>query len=179
MDISGIYNSLLTSQTSSTSSVSQVNNNTAGASLIGATDGSNNVDGIDMSKPGKLFSELKQLQQSDPTKFKQVVTDIANKLDAASKDPANSSASTMLSNMASKFKDVANGGDISELQPPQGHHHHHHHSQTQDATSSYQAQSQSTQANPLASSTAASTGSSSLQDLFNGIFDEVNKAVAA
>jgi hypothetical protein len=74
-------------------------------------------DSIDFSKPGELFSKLKELQQADPEKFKQVCADIAQKLKSASQDQSGF-GSKMLSDLAEKFQNVADGGDISQLQPP-------------------------------------------------------------
>jgi hypothetical protein len=72
-----------------------------------------------MSNPAEFFSDLKDLQESDPEKFEEVVSSIADKLEAAAEDEDLSSASSMLSDLAAKFRDVANGGDISQLQPPE------------------------------------------------------------
>ena len=172
MTISGInINNLLASQVSSTSGTGKVGHMPPPPPM-GMT---GEVDGIDMSKPGEMFSQLEKLQKSDPAKFKQVVSDIADKLEAASKDSTAEGASSMLSDLAAKFRDVANGGDISEIKPPESP----SYSGSQDGISQYKLQQAGTQSNLLSGSTASSSSSSSLQDLFNSIFDEVNKAVSA
>lgn len=113
---------------------------TTQASAIGAV-GSSQADSVNVSQPAELFSKLQQLQQTDPDKFKQVLTNIAGELQNAAKGKSGFEAQA-LSDLATKFQNVANGGDISQLKPPsssnsdqytqQGavsakHHHGHHH----------------------------------------------------
>ncbi len=103
--------------------------------------GSSQGDSVNVSQASQLFSQLQQLQQSDPDKFKQVLTNIASELQSAAQGKSGFEAQT-LSDLATKFQNVANGGDISQLKPPsssnsdqytqQGavstkHHHGHHH----------------------------------------------------
>lgn len=94
------------------------------------------------------MSQLQQLQQQDPAKFKQFMSDEAAKLkDAASK--ATGEDAKRLSSLADKFSQSASSGDLSAFQPKQaaaqggnntsgvqayqqaqaqaGQHHHHHH----------------------------------------------------
>ena len=71
-----------------------------------------------------ILSQLQQLQQTDPAKLKTVLTDIANRLQAAAQQ-ASGSEGQALSNLASKFQQAAQTGNLSALQP--GHHHHHGH----------------------------------------------------
>jgi hypothetical protein len=69
------------------------------------------------SKMGQLMSQLQSLQQSDPAKAKQVLTNIASSLQSTAPDAA------------AKFNQAAQTGDLSALQPKHGHgggHHHHH-----------------------------------------------------
>ncbi|MBN9420711.1 hypothetical protein ABS71_08075 [bacterium SCN 62-11] len=92
------------------------------------------------------MGQLQQLQQQDPAKFKQFMSDEAAKLkDAASK--ATGEDAKRLSSLADKFSQAASSGDLSAFQPnraagqggtnasgvqayqqaqAQGHHHHHH-----------------------------------------------------
>ena len=69
-----------------------------------------------ISKQGQLLSKLQQLQQQDPAKFKQVVTDIATKLQDAAKS-ATGDQQKFLTDLADKFQ-KAESGDLSGLQPP-------------------------------------------------------------
>jgi hypothetical protein len=65
---------------------------------------------------GQLMSQLQSLEQSDPTKAKSVLAQIGN--DLQSTNPQ----------LASKFTQASQTGDLSALQPQGagGHHHHHH-----------------------------------------------------
>ncbi|MGD0209919.1 MAG: hypothetical protein ABSC14_02935 [Desulfomonilia bacterium] len=113
---------------------------TSQATSTGAV-GSSQGDSVNVSQSSQLFSQLQQLQQSDPDKFKQVMTNIAGELQSAAQGKDGFEAK-LFSDLATKFQNVANGGDISQLMPPtpsssdqytqQGsvsakHHHGHHH----------------------------------------------------
>jgi hypothetical protein len=117
-------------------SVSQVSaGGCSKASAAGGTcGGSRTGDRADISGPGKMFAELKQLASQDPAKFKQVATDIASKLKAAAggtdstagsdgstTGPA-ASANKFLTELAAKFDSAAQTGDVSGLQLSGGHH---------------------------------------------------------
>ena len=68
------------------------------------------------------MSKLSQLQQQDPAKFKQVMTDLASKM----KDEAATTGDKGLADLASKFSTAATTGDLSALKPEGGAHHGHH-----------------------------------------------------
>ncbi len=84
-----------------------------------------------ISGPGRMFHELKELSQSDPTKFKQVVSDMASSLRTDAKNATGDEASR-LSQVADRLDKVAQSGNLSDLAPPrpqggaQGAHHGHH-----------------------------------------------------
>ena len=67
-----------------------------------------------------------RLQQSNPGQFKTVLSDIADKLQAAAQKDGGRQAEA-LSSLASKFQQAAQTGDLSALQPPRHHHGPHHH----------------------------------------------------
>lgn len=103
------------------------------------TSGSTSAVSIDLSKPGKLFSELQSLASSDPAKFKEVTADIASQLkDAASS--ATGKQADVLNKIADRFETASQSGKASDLAPAgdQGQrvHHggHHHHAQTAAAS---------------------------------------------
>src|SRR5947207_621996 len=73
-------------------------------------------DTADISGPGQLFSLLQQLQQTDPTKFKQVTGDIASQLQSAAQQQGSTGASGFLTQLADKFQQASQTGDISSLQ---------------------------------------------------------------
>ena len=90
---------------------------TQGVDTDGDTSGSTGpAASTHISKRGQLLSKLQQLQQQDPAKFKQVVTDIATKLQDAAKS-ATGDQQKFLSDLADKFQ-KAESGDLSGLQPP-------------------------------------------------------------
>ena len=96
------------------------------------------TDSVNFSEVGQLFQQLSQLQTTDPAEFTQVVTDAANKLTAAAQQDTDPAQANFLNNLASKFQDAAQTGNLSafEQQPStssstpayqgRGHHHHHH-----------------------------------------------------
>ena len=147
MDISSINGSNAISQL--------LTNQTSASSAAGGVPSDSN----DMSSLAKLISELQQLQQSDPQKFKSVMSDIANTLKTDAQNATGSQA-TFLNNLASKFDQAAQTGQMPDFQPKAqsagGGHHHHHHVQ------SYQAQA-ATSTDP----SSASSSSSSQQTPFS------------
>ena len=84
-----------------------------------------------LSGPARWMSELANLQKTDPDKFKQVTSEISDKLKQEASS-ATSQQATFLNNLADKFSQASQSGSMSSLQPPagvQGHHGHHHHVQ--------------------------------------------------
>lgn len=79
---------------------------------------SSGEDSIELSGPGELLSKLQELQEADPEKFKEVCADIAEQLSAAAEEAGDTRDGRMLSDLAAKFQDVSEGGEISQLQPP-------------------------------------------------------------
>ena len=71
------------------------------------------------------LSQLQQLGQTNPAAFKTVLTDIANKLQATAQQEGGREGQA-LSNVASKFQQAAQTGDLSSLRPAHHHHGHHH-----------------------------------------------------
>ncbi|HEY3266082.1 MAG TPA: hypothetical protein VGM37_04090 [Armatimonadota bacterium] len=116
MTISGLgssYNIKSLTGTQSTSSI---------ASLLATEDtdsASSTSSAADLSKPGQMLAKLKQLQQEDPAKFKEVVSKIADKLSAAAeKAGADTKDGKFLTKLASDFQKAADTGDLSSLEPP-------------------------------------------------------------
>ena len=92
-----------------------------------------------ISGPGRMFQQLSELSQSDPTKFKSVLSDMASTLRADAQKATGDQASR-LSKIADRLDKAAQSGNVSDLLPqrPQGgaqgaqgsphaHHGHHHH----------------------------------------------------
>jgi len=170
MDIQGISNSLLTSQVNGLGRISgqgQIRQS-GGMPMMGNLP--QEVDGLDMSKPGEMFSQLQKLQTSDPAKFKQTVSDIADTLEKASKDQTGFGGG-MLSDMASKFRDVANGGDLSQVKPPDpfasmGNN---------DPIGQYKMQDMNSSLESLLLGNTQSSGSNQWDEIISNLFQQVNK----
>jgi len=86
-------------------------------------------------------STSQQLQQTDPTQFKSVMSNIADTLKTDAQNASGSKAQ-MLTDLANKFSTAAQTGQMPDLQPAgqphaaSGHHHHHHQvSSYQDSSS--------------------------------------------
>lgn len=158
----------------SIASVGQTKNSSSTAATAGTTATASTGDSAQISGPGKLFAELKQLAASDPTKFKAVAADIATKLkEAAGTTSGTTTANSPLADLAAKFQQAADTGDVSTLQPPSGggrahgHHHHHH-----GGVGTYNQQGQ---VQPSQGTTAAN--GADLKSLFDSISQEVSSAV--
>ena len=180
MNISSIYNnanavSYLTQMLSA-----QATGSTSPATTNGIGGTGQSSDSSSISQSGQLFSALQNLQTSDPTKFKQLMTDEAAKLQSAAAQAGSStSQGQALTSLAQKFQDVANGGSLSELQPV-AHHHHHHGSGGAQATYNQagQVSSDQSQAIPgLPVTQSTSSGSSSIQQIMQSVFSDLEQAV--
>ncbi|MBZ5675303.1 MAG: hypothetical protein LAP61_13755 [Acidobacteriia bacterium] len=75
-------------------------------------------DRVDFSQVAQLFKELQKLQSTDPAEFKKVLTDAANKLKDAAGQQSDSAVASFLTNLADKFQQAADTGDLSALKPP-------------------------------------------------------------
>jgi hypothetical protein len=135
--------------------------------------GSGQRDSAQISGPGKLYSQLQQLQAHDPAKFKQVVANIAAKLQASAKQQGQTPEGQFLAQLANKFQAVANSGSLAPLQPQQAGR-----SSYQTYTPSGQLASQSA---VLAIPNQAGQGfpSSDVQQLFAEISKEVSRALGS
>ena len=147
----------------------------------------------DVSNAGNFFSQLSQLQQNDPAKFKQTMSDIANQLNSAASNTKGNQAS-FLSTLANKFQTASQTGDVSSLKPPANdynqdtlasslnstsgatpaHHHHGHHHKVQSQGDASQAQN-----NPQSQSSSSQStgGSADIQQLFQNISNDVTAAL--
>jgi hypothetical protein len=93
-----------------------------------STDAPPSGDTTAMSGIAQFMSKLSSLEQSNPDQAKQVLSTIASKLNDAA-GSATGDQAAHLKDLAAKFTQAADTGDLSGIQPPQGgggHHHHHH-----------------------------------------------------
>jgi hypothetical protein len=172
--LAGTTSTTSTSRTSSTSEISGVNGTTPPPPPPGGMSGMGGTDSSEMSNPAEFFNNLKELKSSDPEKFEKVVSSIADKLEAASQDEDLSSASSMLSDLAAKFRDVANGGDISQLKPQEPP----SNPGMMPPDEQYAQQEQDLQNNIAYSSTSTTSSQSTVQqkmhELFTSIFSSLD-----
>jgi hypothetical protein len=113
------------------------------------------------------MSQLQSLQTSNPTEFKQLMTEVASQLQtAATKAGANTAEGKMLSALAKKFENVANGGSLSQLQP----------SSARSSLATYNASGQ-TSTSQSATAAGTSSASSSITQVLQGVFSSLEKAL--
>jgi len=143
-----------------------------GAAGLSGGEGGGSLSSANISGPGQLLAALQQLQAQDPTKFTQVVGQIASQLQTAAQQAQGGQAS-FLSGLAQQFQSVANGGSLALLQPSQSN-------QPVPATYASGAVGASQAVAGLArTGTAPNASSAGLQQLFANIFNEVTQALAA
>lgn len=108
------------------------NNNTA--NLNPASVSQPQGDTPDISPAAQFLSMLQQIQQQDPAKFQQIISQITTQLQTAAKNAANggdTSRADQLNQLASQFQSAASNGQLPSVQTLQqaglgGHHGHHH-----------------------------------------------------
>ena len=115
--------------------------NQSTATPASASSGGVGTDSTQLSPMASLLNQLQQLQQTDPGKFKSVMSSIADtrKTDAKS---ATGPQAQRLNALADKFSQAAQTGQMPDLQPkgqhqgaPGSHHHHHQVQSYQDSSS--------------------------------------------
>ena len=116
MDIGSVLRSYSAGSAQSTNAVSQPDlsippPNTDSVSGTGAS-----ASQVQVSQPGQLMRQLSDLSKSDPTKFKEVVQQLSDSFDAAAQNATGEDA-TRLSELADKFAQAAESGDMLALRP--------------------------------------------------------------
>jgi hypothetical protein len=124
-----------------------------GNSLTSAT-GSSGTDSSSLTLPqdgnpqissfAQILSTLQQLQQSNPSEYQQVTSQIATNLQSAAKTATadgNTAQANELNQLASDFTNASQNNTLPNIQDlaqalgGHGHHHHHMGSQSSDSTS--------------------------------------------
>jgi hypothetical protein len=152
--ISNAVSSATNSSSTTTSSVSQ-------SSLTQPQDANQ------LSPFAQILSTLQQLQQSNPTEYQQVTSQIATNLQSAAKTATadgDTSQANELNQLATDFQNASqnntlpNVQDLAQALSGHGHHHHGHHMSSSSDSSS-------TSTDPTSSAgTSTSTSSSSSSD---------------
>jgi hypothetical protein len=119
--------------------------------------GTQQSDNTSISPLGQILSTLQQLQESDPTKYKQVTAQIATNLQNAAqtaKSDGLTGAATELNQLSSDFANASSSGQLPNIQDLSqavdqsgGGRHHHHHSASSSAGSETSSSSTSTSTN--------------------------------
>jgi hypothetical protein len=129
-------------------------------------------DSPDISPAARFLSMLQQIQQQDPTLFKQITSQIATRLETEAKNASsqgNSSQANQLNQLATEFQNAANTGQLPSAQSLQqaglgGHHHGHH---------GHHGSGQASQVDPLAAQTTTDS-QSLLTSIFNSSTNGAN-----
>ena len=119
------------------------------------------------SQFSQFFNNLQKLQQQDPAQLKATLSNIADELNTAAQQTSGPQAQK-LSDLAAKYQQAAQTGDISQLRPAHHGGGHHHRSQAVQPASDASSAS--------ATSSSTSTQQVNMQSLFETIFQEVSKA---
>ncbi|HVW08937.1 MAG TPA: hypothetical protein VHC90_10160 [Bryobacteraceae bacterium] len=123
------------------------NNNQSGNPLTGlqSVTGAPQSDSSELSPLGGVLKTLQQLQQSSPTEYAQVTSQIAANLQNAAQTASsdgNTAAASQLTQLSNDFQTASTSGQLPNVQDLAhavgggGHHHHHHAGGSSDADSS-------------------------------------------
>ncbi|HEY7389934.1 MAG TPA: hypothetical protein VH640_15565, partial [Bryobacteraceae bacterium] len=130
-----------------------------------------------LSAFAQILSTLQQMQQSNPTEYQQVTSQIATNLQSAAKTATadgDTSQANELNQLATDFQNASqnntlpNVQDLAQALSGHGHHHHAHYMQSSSADPS------STPAN--STTTSASAGSNPLSQLVSAFFGTQTQA---
>jgi len=135
-------------------------------------------DSQQLSPFAQLVNTLQQLQQSDPTKYKQVTAQIANNLQTAAQSAqssGNTAAANQLNQLATDFSSASSSGQLPNLQDlalaigggHHGHHHHAHASSSTDSDGDASAAGASGSSTPTSGSTSSNTVHQALSQIFS------------
>jgi hypothetical protein len=137
---------------------------TCAAPGAGATGDDGTGASASLSPLAQVLGQLQQLQLTNPGELKTVLTDIADKLQAAAQQEGGSQGQ-VLNDLASKFQQAAQTGDLSQIRPHHHHGHHHH------GAAAYQQQSDPSQV------AGASQGASSATDVRSQVLDIIEQVM--
>lgn len=160
MSISSISGTNQTDSSQALAALLQASQNNGSASSVADSESTGAATSTQISGPAQMLAKLQALQTKDPDKFKQVMSDMADKLSTL----ANKTGDQKLSQLADKFKTAGETGDLSALQPPPppssaqagaaaayaqndasgsktGGHHYHHHASGSDSSNGQNAMS--------------------------------------
>jgi hypothetical protein len=105
-----------TSETAATSAASSLTSGLTSTTGTASSSSANTLGSAALSSFAQFLSKLQNLAKTDPTKEKSVLGDIANKLQTQAQ-ATGGDAGQRLSQMADRFAQAAQTGDLSSLQP--------------------------------------------------------------
>jgi hypothetical protein len=150
------------------SSATNTTSTTNGSSSVSQSSLSQPQDANQLSPFAQILSTLQQLQQSNPTEYQQVTSQIATNLQSAAKTATtdgDTSQANELNQLATDFQSASqnntlpNVQDLAQALSGHGHHHHGYHTQSSSGDSS------GTSTNtPSSNGTSTPAGSSSSSD---------------
>jgi hypothetical protein len=148
------------------------------SSSVNSTSLPSQPDSGQLSPFAQLLNTLQQLEQSNPSQYKQVMQQISTNLQTAAQtatSAGNTTAASQLSQLATDFTNASQNGQLPNIQDLAqavgggGHHHHHHfHSDSGSGSSSSSSSSSSSNSNSSStgsSSTGTSSGTSAIDQL--------------
>ncbi|WP_243363004.1 hypothetical protein [Fundidesulfovibrio terrae] len=101
--------------------IQQVDSSDIASNLNSSDSIQSSGDKTKFSQMGQMMSELMQLQSTDPDKFKEVAQKISDDLAAQAASSSDSTQTSMLSEMSTKFATAAKTGSMDSLKPSGSH----------------------------------------------------------
>jgi hypothetical protein len=134
MNVNSISNNIELYMQSLLSSAASTNNTSTSASTTAASPASPQDGNPQLSPFAQVLSALQQLQQSNPTEYQQVTSQIATNLQTAASTATadgNTTQAAQLNRLATDFTSASQNGTLPNIQDlaqamSSGHHHHHH-----------------------------------------------------
>ena len=168
------------------------NNNTVGSNTSAPKIANSIANGTaNLSQAGQFFAKLDSLAQSSPAQFKQLTAQISSELTAAAQQ-ATGQAQQFLQNLANNFQTASQTGSTASIQPPQqapgtqaqgtSEHHHHHHggggysAQSGDTSNLLSALTSNSASSSTTAAASSSSSASSIQSVFQNIYQQVMAA---
>jgi hypothetical protein len=162
--------------------------NTNGSSSISQSSASMPQDANQLSPFAQILSTVQQLQQSNPTQYQQVTSQIATNLQSAAKTATadgDTSQANELNQLATDFQNASQNNtlpniqDLAQALSGHGHHHHGHHVQASSSNSSSTSTDSTSSAGTATSNTSSSSGFSPLSQLLSAFFSNQTASQSA
>jgi hypothetical protein len=156
-----------------------ISNATSGSSSVSQSSLTQPQDANQLSPFAQILSTLQQLQQSNPTEYQQVTSQIATNLQGAAKTATadgDTSQASELNQLATDFQNASQNNTLPNIQDlaqalgGHGHHHGHHASSSSNSSTSSTDASSSGTSTSTSSSSNSSSSSDPLSQLLSAFF---------